>query len=138
MTVMNCHPLPLTSDTLDCLTGVKVFTKLDLKDAYYCIWIWKGDKWKTVFCTWYGHFKYLIMPFGLTNATAKFQAYINKLLTGLMNQFCVVYLDDILIYLDSQPEHLDHVKQVLEHLQQFGLFILFIIYFFISVCSQRL
>ena len=56
------------------------------------------------------------MPFGLTNAPATFQVYINKLLTGLMDKFCVVYLDDILIYSDSQPEHLDYVKQVLERL----------------------
>ena len=56
------------------------------------------------------------MPFGLTNAPATFQAYINKSLTGLMDKFCVVYLDDILIYSDSQSEHLNHVKQVLERL----------------------
>ena len=62
------------------------------------------------------------MPFGLTNAPATFQAYINKLLTGLIDKFCVVYLDDILIYSDSQPEHLDHVKQVLERLRRFGLY----------------
>ena len=39
-----------------------------------------------------------------------------------MDKFCVVYLDDILIYLDSQPEHLDHIKQVIECLQCFGLY----------------
>ena len=118
----NRHPLPLISKTLDRLTGAKVFTKLDLKDAYHRIWIWKGDEWKTAFCTQYGHFEYLVMPFGLTNAPATFQAYINKLLTGLMDKFCVVYLDDVLIYSDSQPEHLDHVKQVLERLRRFGLY----------------
>ena len=122
VTVKNCHPLPLISETLDCLTGAKVFTKLDLKDAYYCIWIRKSDEWKTAFRTRYGHFEYLIMLFGLTNAPATFQAYINKSLTGLMDKFCVVYLDDILIYSDSQPEHLDHVKQVFERLRRFGLY----------------
>ena len=110
----NRHPLPLISETLDRLTGAKVFMKLNLKDAYHRIQIRKGDEWKTVFRTRYGHFEYLVMPFGLTNAPATFQTYINKLLTGLMDKFCVVYLDDILIYSDSQPEHLDHVKQVLE------------------------
>ena len=120
--VKNRHPLPLISKTLDCLTGAKVFTKLDLKDAYHCIWIRKGDEWKTAFCTRYGHFEYLVMPFRLTNAPTAFQTYINKSLTGLINKFCVVYLDDILIYLDAQPEHLDHVKQVLERLRRFGLY----------------
>ena len=122
VTVKNRHPLPLISKTLDRLTGAKVFTKLDLKGAYHRIQIRKGDEWKTAFRTRYGHFKYLVMPFGLTNAPATFQAYINKSLTGLMDKFCVVYLDDILIYSDSQLEHLDHVKQMLERLQQFGLY----------------
>ena len=101
VTVKNCHPLPLISKTLDCLTCAKVFTKLDLKDTYYRVQIWKGDKGKTVFCTRYGHFEYLVMPFELPKSPATFQAYINKLLTELMDKFCVVYLDDILIYLDS-------------------------------------
>ena len=122
MTVKNHHPLPLISKTLNYLTSAKVFTKLELKDAYHCIRIQKGNEWKTAFRTRYGYFEYLVMPFGLTNASATFQAYINKLLTGLMDKFCVVYLDDILIYLDSQPEHLDHVKQVFERLRRFGLY----------------
>ena len=122
VTVKNRHPLPLISETLDCLTGAKVFTKLDFKDAYHCIWIRKGDEWKTAFRTRYGHFEYLVMLFGLTNAPATFQAYINKSLTGLIDKFCMVYLDDILIYSDAQSEYLDHVKQVLERLRQFGLY----------------
>ena len=122
VTVKNRHPLPLISETLDRLTGAKVFTKLDLKDAYHRIQIRKGDEWKTAFRTRYGHFEYLVIPFGLTNAPATFQAYINKSLTGLMDKFCVVYLDDILIYSDAQSEHLDHVKQVLERLRRFGLY----------------
>ena len=121
VTVKNCHPLPLISETLDCLTSAKVFTKLNLKDAYNRIRIRKGDEWKTAFRTRHGHFEYLVMPFGLTNAPATFQTYINKSLTGLIDKFFVVYLDDILIYSDAQLEHLDHVKQVLEHLRRFGL-----------------
>ena len=50
------------------------------------------------------------MLFDLINAPATFQTYINKSLTNLINNFCVVYLDDILIYSSSQEEHLDHVK----------------------------
>ena len=122
VTVKNHHPLPLISKTLNYLTSAKVFTKLELKNAYHCIRIQKGNEWKTAFRTRYGYFENLVMPFGLTNASATFQAYINKLLTGLMDKFCVVYLDDILIYLDSQPEHLDHVKQVFERLRRFGLY----------------
>ena len=85
------------------LSEVKLFTKLDLKDAYHQIHIKKGNEWKTAFCTHYSHFKYMIMPFRLANAPATFQAYINQMLADLIDVFCVVYLDDILIY-SKMPE----------------------------------
>ena len=72
MTVKNRHPLPLISELLDRLNGSKVFSKIDLKNAYYRIRIREGDEWKTAFCTRYGHFEYLVMPFRLTNAPATF------------------------------------------------------------------
>ncbi|KAH9821413.1 Gag polymerase env polyprotein, partial [Teratosphaeria destructans] len=83
------------------------FTSLDLKDAYYRIRIREGDEWKTAFRTRYGHYQYRVMPFGLTNALATFQAYINRALSGLLDDICVVYLDDILVYThsDSLKEH---------------------------------
>jgi hypothetical protein len=55
------YPLPLTSKLLDTLSRAKVFTKIDLKHAYYLIWIATGDEWKTAFCTRYGSFKWLVM-----------------------------------------------------------------------------
>lgn len=60
--------------------------------------------------------------FKLTNALATFQVYINKSLTGLINRFYIVYLNDILIYFDSKLEHLDYVKQVLKRLRRFDLY----------------
>ncbi len=59
--------------------------------------IWEGDKWKTAFCTRYGHFEYQVIPFGFSNAPASFQSYINKILTKKSDIFIVVYLDHILI-----------------------------------------
>ena len=62
------------------------------------------------------------MPFGLFNVSATFQAYINKTLTGMVDVFCVVYLDDILIYSSSLMEHWGHIRQILKHLHKFQLF----------------
>ena len=62
------------------------------------------------------------MLFDLINVSATFQTYINKSLTSLINNFYVIYLDDILIYSSSQEEHLDHVKQMLERLRRFSLY----------------
>lgn len=116
-------PLPLITEILDRLSDSKVFTKLDLKDAYHRLRIREGDEWKTAFRTRYGHFEYTVMPFGLTNAPATFQAYINKALAGLVDIHCIVYLDDILIYSKDEAEHEQHVRSVLERLRQWHLFI---------------
>ena len=87
------------------LSGAKLFTKLDLKDTYHQICIKKDDKWKTAFCTHYSHFEYMVMPFRLTNTPATFQVYINQVLAGLIDVFCVVYLNNILIYFKMPEEH---------------------------------
>lgn len=122
LTKKNRYPLPLISETLDRLVGAKVFTKIDLKDAYYRLRIREGDEWKTAFRTRYGHFEYLVMPFGLANAPATFQAYINHALGDLLDCICVVYLDDILIYSENEDEHTLHVRMVLERLRQYKLY----------------
>jgi hypothetical protein len=96
---------------------------VDIRDAYHRIRIRKSDQWKTAFRTRYGQFEYTVMPFGLTNAPATFQAYINRALTGLIDDFCVVYLDDILIYSQTREEHTSHILQVLDRLEQSHLFV---------------
>src|SRR5438045_949766 len=62
----------------------------------------------------YSHFEYLVMPFSLMNAPATFQAYINRTLHGLVDMFCIVYLDDILIFSRTEEEHLQHLKLIIE------------------------
>ena len=100
----------------------KLFTKLDLKDAYHRIRIKKGDDWKIAFRTRYGHFEYLNIPFGLTNAPATFQAYISQVLTGRVNTIFVLYLNDILIYSENVTRHHADVKQVLDWLCEYKLY----------------
>ena len=53
------------------------------------------------------------MPFGLCNAPATFQAYINQAMRGILDEFVIVYLDDILIYSQNEEEHVRHVQEVL-------------------------
>ena len=113
VTIKNRYLLPLITETLDRLSGAKIFLKLDLKDAYYRIWIKRGDEWKTAFRTRYGHFEYLVILFRLANAPATFQAYINRALIGLVDVTCVVYLDDILIFLETPADYWRYVKEVL-------------------------
>ncbi len=73
--------------------------------------IWQNDKWETAFRTKYGYFKYQVMLFGLSNASASFQGYINKIFAKSLNIFIVVYLDDILIYIEDLGQlHVDAIQ----------------------------
>jgi hypothetical protein len=123
ITIKNRYPLPLVSETMNRLSGAKIFTQLDLRDAYHRIRIREGDEWKTAFRTRYGHFEYTVMPFGLANAPATFQAYINRALCDLLDQFCVVYLDDILIFSRNEEEHIEHVREVFRRLRTYQLYV---------------
>ena len=123
ITIKNWHSLSLISETLDWLSKTKIFIKLDLKNAYHCIWIWQSHKWKTVFCTCYNHFEYMIMLFKLINASVIFQIYINWVFISIVNSLCVVYLNDILIYSHDKEKHEHHVHKVLEWLHKFKLYI---------------
>ena len=113
VTIKNRYALPLISEILDRVAGAKYFSKIDVKDAYYRIRIQEGDEWKTAFRTRYGHFEYTVMPFGLTNAPATFQDYIHQALQGLVDTFCVAYLDDILIFSPDRESHTYHLHEVL-------------------------
>ena len=122
ITVKNHYLLSLISETLDRLNKVKQFIKLNLKNVYHCLRIQCEDEWKMMFHTHYDHFKYMIMSFDLINASVIFQTYINKILTELLNDFCVVYLNNILIFFVEKTDHIDHVKQILKRLRKFKLY----------------
>ena len=100
--IKNWYPLPLIGEPLDWLGRAKQFTQLDLTSAYHQMRIKEGNKWKTTFRTWYGHFKYQVMSFGLSNAPASFKGYISKILAAKLDVFVIVYLDDILIYTEDK------------------------------------
>ena len=123
ITIKNWHFLSLISEILDQLSEAEIFIKLDLKNVYHHIQIWQSDEWKTVFCTCYDHFEYMIMSFELINASVIFQTYINQVLVSIVNSLCVVYLDDILIYSHDKEKHKHYVCKVLEWLHKFKLYI---------------
>ncbi len=122
ITVKFRYPLPLVPSSLEQLRQAKYFTKLDLRCAYNLIRIKDGDEWKTAFSTSTGHYGYLGMPFGLSNSPSVFQSFISDVFRDMLDQWVIVYIDDILIYSNSLKEHLQHVRSVLKRLIQYQLY----------------
>lgn len=67
----------------------------------------REDQKKTTFTTPWGTFMYARMPFGLMNAGATFQRAMDIAFVG--DKFVVIYLDDIIVFSESDEEHLDHL-----------------------------
>ncbi len=123
LTIKNWYPLLLVGELLNWLGRARHFTQLDLTNVYHRMRIREGNEWKTAFRTHYGHFEYQVMPFGLINAPAMFQDYINKILAEKLDVFVIVYLDDILIYTESEgEEHVQAVRWVLDQLRKHSLY----------------
>ncbi|SYW81095.1 uncharacterized protein UHO2_07003 [Ustilago hordei] len=122
ITVKNRAPLPLIEEQLFLLRKARIYTKLDLRAAYNLIQIAKGDEWKTAFGTQLGLYEYLVMPFGLANAPAHFQSFINDIFRDIIGIYVVVYLDDFLIFSDTEEAHVKHVTEVLTRLRSNRLF----------------
>jgi hypothetical protein len=108
VTIMNKYPLPRIDILFDQLAGAQVFSKIDLRFGYHEIKICAEDIPKTAFTMRYGLYEYLVMSFGLTNALAHFMYLMNLVFMLELDQFVVVFIDDILVYLKSMEEHEEH------------------------------
>ncbi|KAD0325810.1 hypothetical protein E3N88_44451 [Mikania micrantha] len=122
LTIKNRYPLPRIDDLFDQLQGATCFSKIDLRSGYHQLRVNNEDIPKTAFRTRYGHYEFVVMPFGLTNAPAVFMDLMNRVCRPYLDQFVIVFIDDILIYSKSEREHEDHLKKVLELLRKEQLY----------------
>lgn len=115
-TIDDKYPLPNITDIFDKLGKCNYFTTLDLASGFHQIEMTQEDIEKTAFSTDKGHYEYVRMPFGLKNAPATFQRAMDNVLRGLQD-ICMVYLDDVIIFSTSLQEHVQSLRKVFERLR---------------------
>eukprot|EP00798_Chlamydomonas_sp_ICE-L_P030047 gene30047-biopygen15903 len=123
VTIPNRYPLPRIDDLFDQVRGAKVFSNLDLRNAYHNIRLHDSDVPKTAFITPMELNEFKVLPFGLANTPSAFTKVMNTVFRDLIGKFVVIYLDDILIFSSNDEEHERHLRIVLQRLEDNHLFI---------------
>jgi hypothetical protein len=113
VTIKNKYPLSHIDILFDQLAGAKVFSKIDLRSGYHQIKIFLEDIPTMAFSTRYVLYEYLVISFGLTNAPAHFLYLMNSMFIPELDNFVVVFIDDILIYFKNEEGHEQHLQIVL-------------------------
>jgi hypothetical protein len=121
VTIGDSYPLPNIQDILDKLGRARYFTALDCASGYLQVPIAEEDRHKTAFSTADGHFEYVRMPFGLKSAPSTFQRMMNNILSELIGNRCLVYVDDILILGETLEEHNSKLREVFQKLREFNI-----------------
>ena len=121
-TVKDGYSLPRIEDTLDCLHGVVWFSTLDLESGYWQVELEEEAKPLTAFTMGpLGFWECEHMPFGLTNAPATFQRLMESWLGELHLNWCIIYLDDIIVFSWTPEEHVHRLKAIFNKLRAAGL-----------------
>ena len=112
------YPLPSPKEVFTKLNGGKIFSKVDLSDAYLQIPVEENSSKLLCINTHWGLFKFESLPFGIKAAPAIFQEVMDTMLDGL--DFAIAYLDDIIIISKSKEQHRENVRRVFSRIQEFG------------------
>ena len=122
VTIKDSHPIPRIESILDALSGSKFYSTIDLKSGYWQVKVAEEDKPKTAFSIpGGGHWNFTVMPFGLCNAGATFQRLMEKVLSHLSWEICMVYLDDIIVLAPDFSQHLENLDKVFGRLKEANL-----------------
>ena len=113
VTIKNRYPLSRINDLFNQWRGARVYSKIDLRTGYHQLRVRETNITKTAFRMRYGHFEFTVMPFRLTNVPTAFMDLMHRVFQPYLDQFVVVFVDDILIYSQSEREHEDQLRIVL-------------------------
>ncbi len=114
----NRYSLSLIDEIIDKIVSCKHLTRLNIISAFNKLQMHLDSENYTTFITALEAYKYKVLSFKLTNESTFFQQYMNDVLWNFLNDFCQVYLDDILIYSKTRKKHRNHVKLVLSQLRE--------------------
>ena len=120
-TVADAYPLSRMDDCLDSIEDAGVFSTFDCNSGYWQIPFASEDQDKTTVTTQMATFRHVRMLCGLRNAPATFQRALDIILNGLQWKTCLIYLDDVIVFLKDTKEHVAQVDQVLTLLRQGGV-----------------
>ena len=116
------YPLPQIQEVLESLIGTGHFSCLDLKSGFWQIKMDEVSKQYTTFTV--GNLGFLEcerMPFGLCNAPATFQWLMQNCMGELNFFYCLIYLDDLIVFLQTAEEHLHQLHVVFDCLREYNL-----------------
>ena len=122
MTIKNKYPLPRIDDLFDQLMGAACFSKIDLRSGYHQLRVRSDDIPKTAFRTRYGHYEFVVMPFGFTNTPVVFMDLMDRVFRPFLDDFVVVFIDDVLVYSKNEEEHERHLHIVMQTLREQKLY----------------
>lgn len=120
-TIPDQYIVPRIDDALDCLSGSRWFSVLDLRSGYYQIPMGEEDKEKTAFICPLGFFQFERMPQGITGAPATFQRLMEKAVRDMHMLKVIVYLDDLIVSGKTLEEHEQRLLKVITCLEEAGL-----------------
>ena len=104
------------------MAGAAHFSSMDFKSGFWQVKMAQGSQPYTAFTVGnLGFYEFTQMPFGLCNPSATFQRLMPNTLGKLNLTYCVIYLDDVIVFGRTEEEHLEHLRVVFKHFREFNL-----------------
>jgi transposase InsO family protein len=121
VTKADAYPMPRIQESLDRLSNARIYSKLDATWGFWQNPLHEKDIPKTAFNTRYGAYEFLVTPFGLKNSPSAFQRMMDEILKEYLDEFVIVYIDDLLIYSSTMKEHMEHLEMVAKRLNDYAI-----------------
>ena len=116
------YPLPQIQEALESMVGLAHFSSMDFKSGFWQIKMAPESQQYTAFMVGnLGFYEFTCMPFGLCNAPTTFQCPMQNTLGELNLTYCVIYLDDVIVFGRTEEEHLERLRVVFERFREFNL-----------------